>query len=717
VQHRHRVTIPLTYCLLALILIIGASLRVIEIKNNFGVNNGFESYLNVASHFWTQPGGSGPGYTQEREDYIFTLRPVEPATGSAIASEKGWAFILSLIIPEGTRGLSNIENIVVSYQFVIDLTVLVCLFFVGKALGGPLGGIFAALAYALFRPAMSHMSWVSYYYWAYFFSAVSLLFWTVIYRPEVRITSLRVGAACFFLYGCFMGFACFVRLVFLLVPLVLSPMIFFRERSFKRAGVFLMFMLLGQGLFLIPQVLITKKYFGEYSLSTRAKWMSALYGVGAYPNPFGIRDSGEISLNEWSIEQGGPDMNKVGQAKWDEFMKVKTLQFIKERPDIFWKNFKTNFLDGIKSKTIGGVRYSGSTSPHWLGIPQKHITLLHQFLNWYAWIIIALTGILYFIAYNRAGPFISVIIQGLYLLGSVCLILNPIDTHITGFFCVYVLLISLIATYTIRGLIALPEGCLRCWLWNRNLNQLAPTIAECFDEDWDTQNPKKSPSNFLSKNKQYLIKTLVTGLVVLFFFLISQLDYAMKKKWADDVFREPTNEEIQRINSILNTKILGGFENWDPEAPMPLISYEDHVKHVIPRWVSTKGEPEARIRRTSDPDEFRSGKAGVVIQTGPKGVSTNIHFNITPDRLYKILEKDMIMEVWVKSNTKTSETLKLQVQGISSFYQNSGNWEKLKVQFKIAAKISPYITIHISAHSPNSQFFIDDATLRYAGKN
>ncbi len=384
-QHRHKVVRPLSYGLLLLFLIIGSSLRTVEIKNSFGINSGFELYLNTASHFWTDPGGYNHGHAQEQvkhpEDYVFTRHPTDSVTG-AIESEKGWAFILSLIIPEGTRGLHNIENIVVAYQFTIDMIVLVCLFFVGKALGGPLGGTFTALAYALFRPAMSHMSWVSYYYWAYLFSAVSLLFWTVIYRPEVRTSSLKRVAIWFFLYGCFMGVATFVRLVFLLVPLVISPLVYFREKSIKRASIFLIFMLLGQGLFLIPQLLITKKYFDEYSLSTRAKWMTVLFGVGMYPNPFDIRDSGEISLNEWSIERGGPDLNKVGEKQWDVFMKSKALQFIIERPDIFWINFKRNFISGIESIGIGGGRYSGSGAPHWQGIQQEHLRALHKFLKW-----------------------------------------------------------------------------------------------------------------------------------------------------------------------------------------------------------------------------------------------------------------------------------------------------------------------------------------------
>ncbi len=75
----------------------------------------------------------------------------------------------------------------------------------------------------------------------------------------------------------------------------------------------------------------------------------------------------------------------------------------------------------------------------------------------------------------------------------------------------------------------------------------------------------------------------------------------------------------------------------------------------------------------------------------------------------------MNMEVWDKSNTKTSSALKLKTHRVSTFYQNSYKWEKLKIQFKLPVNIGTYATNIISARSPNSQFFIDDATLRYAG--
>ncbi|MEA3346552.1 MAG: hypothetical protein U9Q21_00490, partial [Candidatus Auribacterota bacterium] len=278
-------------------LIIGAGYRAVDIKKNFGINGGFEFYVEMASHFWTDPGGynfeEGLKIIENPDDYVFTRHPKEPATTS-FENEKGWEFILSLIFTEGTKGIQNLAMTVIRYQMMLDLLVVVLLFFAGRSIIGPLGGSFAAILYALFKPSIIMMSWVSYYYWAIPFSALSLLFWTTIYKPEKRTYSLKILFLLFFLYGMMIGFAVSVRLSFLFLPLFLSPLIFFRERNLKRGLILMLAMMIGQGVLLVPQVLITHKYYGRYTLSVRGKWHHVIQGLGSYPNPFGIKDSADL---------------------------------------------------------------------------------------------------------------------------------------------------------------------------------------------------------------------------------------------------------------------------------------------------------------------------------------------------------------------------------------------------------------------------------------
>ena len=709
VTQRPAITKRLLFFILLVSLIVGFNLRSLELKNNFGVNGGFHQFVEMASHFWTQPGGynflAGLDIQKDPENYVFTRSPSVRATGS-IESEKGWAFLLSLIFTEGTRGLRQLENTAVKYQLIADLIVLITLFWVGKALGGPLGGTLTAILYATFRPAMSHMAWVSYYYWAYLFSATSLLFWTVVYRPEIRPTTLKNQAINFFLYGCWIGLATFFRLIFLYLPLVMIPIIFFRERSYKRAGILTLAMLLGQSFLLIPQASITKKYFGEFSLSTRGKWHFALQGLGAYANPWGLKDSGEVSLNKWVIDRGGPDLGGAGQKEWDNFIKPELFSFIRDRPDIFWKNFKANFSAGIQSKDIGGVRFSSGGLPYWKGISGDYSTYQRQFLGWFPWIALTLACILYFIAHQRAGPFLSVIFQGLYFVGSLCVFFPPVDVHMAGYYCIFSLTIALILAFTLRGLLALPEGLLRCWVWNRNWKQLPLTIIECFNEDWDKL-PAEKPVYLLPKQK-IKMTVMVGTLISVFILLLIQWDSAMEKKWKYEITLPSNAKEVKARNNILNNKNYGGFENWvEAKEPTPT------------GWSWVKGGPDAHIRRTNESSEVNNGTYGVEISTGSFGGS-QIQFLLTPDITYQLIEKDMTLEAWVKSNTKQPKPLNIAILGpaypefpYQSFYKNSGQWERIQVKFKVPDILLSSMTIRIQATAPNSKFLIDDVLLKY----
>ena len=135
--NRNRFVRRLLFGALLLSLVIGSSYRIVSIQQNFEVVNGFEHYVNMASHFWSEPGGynfdSGIKMKEKPDDYLFTRHPKEGITGS-FENEKGWEFILSLIFKEGEKGVKNLAMTVVRYQVMLDLFVIVLLFWAGKSI-------------------------------------------------------------------------------------------------------------------------------------------------------------------------------------------------------------------------------------------------------------------------------------------------------------------------------------------------------------------------------------------------------------------------------------------------------------------------------------------------------------------------------------------------------------------------------------------------------
>ncbi|MEA3347106.1 MAG: hypothetical protein U9Q21_03335 [Candidatus Auribacterota bacterium] len=492
--NRSRFVRPVLLGVLLLSLVIGAGYRIIDVKENFDINNGFEYFVNMASHFWTSPGGynfeNSLKMKENPDDYVFSRYPVEVVTRS-FPNEKGWAFILSVIFEEGTKGVQNLAMTVVRYQLMLDLLVIVFLFLAGRAIAGPLGGSFAAILYALFKPSIMMMSWVSYYYWAIPFSVLSLFFWTTIYKPGNKPYSLRILFLLFFLYGMIMGFATSLRLGFLFLPLFLSPLIFFRERNLKRGLILMLAMLIGQGVLLVPQILVTHKYYAEYTLSVRGKWHSVIQGLGAYPNPFGIEDTADLTAVNWAVSKGGPDPNKVGIQEYDKFMKKEAILLFKERPDIFLRNFRTNLYAGITMTPKDSTRYIGG--PVFFGIldsDEKYVGYDPKILKlarFFPWLILFSICILFFFNRRCFRLFLAVIFQGLYVLGILCIYFPPVDNHTTVYFPIFVLLLAVGLAVLVKGAVSILEGFVRYWLGVGKNGYWPAAVKKCFKEDWDQE--------------------------------------------------------------------------------------------------------------------------------------------------------------------------------------------------------------------------------------
>jgi len=302
------------YVLLCAALIIGGQLRSQAVIQNFKVNGGLEVQLAMASHMRQVPGAySLTTYRSALaapDDFVFNKTTDIPADAT-FENEMGWAAILSVIIPNGMRGMANIAHYVGWWQFGLDLLDIVLVFGVGWGILGPVCGGLSSLFYATHLPTVSMVAFVSYYTWALPLCAISMFFWTVLYRPEWNRLSGRKGALLFLAYGAFMGCAAFIRLSFLPIPWVIAPLVIVRERSVKRTALFLLCMFLGQGFMLLPQMALTKMRHHEFALTTRGVWLGISQGLGAYPNPFGIVDSRDETLVKWSAANGGPNLKDL----------------------------------------------------------------------------------------------------------------------------------------------------------------------------------------------------------------------------------------------------------------------------------------------------------------------------------------------------------------------------------------------------------------------
>lgn len=477
--NRHRLVKPLLPTVLIISLIIGAGYRSVVLKESYEVWNGLGVFLSLASNFHKTFGKYSFEEYQEilknPDSYVYTNGKSGFKPNGSIENELGWSFILSFILEEGVRGVNNLALIIARYQVMIDLSIIIILFWVGKRIAGPTGACLAPLLYSIFKMPMVVMSWVTYYYWTIPFSALSLLFWAVIYRPDDEKIKIHWKYLSFFLYGVLIGFATFVRLYFLLLPLFMAPLLFIREKSIKKGIILLMIILFGQSFFVIPQILITKKHFGKYALTTRGSWHLVVQGLGIYPNPWGIKDSGDLTVAAWAIDRGGPDLNKDGMEAYNKFLGKEVFKMFKEHPEIFFRNFKNNMIGGLAIST----HYF-----QFFGIIDT-VPVRDRLFKVFPWLILSAFFLLFIFSRNQFWMASAVFLQGLYLLLVVCTFFPSYIPFVAGYIPVFVLLLAIAVAVYIKTGLALIEGGIRCWIQGNGIKALPKMIVDCYQEDWD----------------------------------------------------------------------------------------------------------------------------------------------------------------------------------------------------------------------------------------
>ncbi|MBF0480613.1 MAG: hypothetical protein HQK82_02940 [Desulfovibrionaceae bacterium] len=662
----------LPYAVLVLATVLATGLRSEHAVKDFEVTNGFGVFVEMASHFREQPGGySFDKYLDIMKNpsgYVFSTSPGYKATAS-FENEKGWAYILSLIIPEKTVGLETIARIAGRLQILIELLVVAALFLCGRVLGGPWTGALTALLYALFIPAINMSTWVVYYYWSIPFSMLSLLFWVAVYLPAKGYRSLHVKSGLFFLYGLAMGFATFVRLVFFPLALVMTPFIFLKERKTVASLLLIGCMALGQAIVVLPQMEITKTWYGKYKLSNRGFWHGVISGLGFYPNPFGIHDTADLTMIDWAIAKGGPNFNQRGvtMGYFDSFMKKKSIELFKERPDIFLRNFVFNLERGFAMNYGGEVRnifaprFAGILNPRQSYDTTATIYASHVLL---ALILIAL-AISFIVGDERFLLLFAGFWQASFFVTSLGIYFPPTPSHQTAYFPLFIFLvagsISLLAWYAARLVCRFaPRGPGRAGA------RLARTIAD----------PQ------LDSDPRALWKRAViaSGVVLLVGVFVGS-----------GVLLSPTRDEIDEAKaaSIVNAEIdpaqVGGFEFWTPPSGSP------QVPAAAPDgWNFAQFDGKgARVAMEESSDLVKEGGRSVAIIPKGKGIDILFH-GIAADKLYYYLGRTVQLDGWVKSaNSRPGQVGLAFCFGTKveefpvAYYANSGQWERLSLTFKV----------------------------------
>jgi len=672
--------------LLLLAVLIGGGLRAAGMVEGFEVAGGFDCQVEMATHWFEQPGGINfdtyVKMTQDPEHAVFTRSPKMKATG-ALENEKGYSFLLSLVLTEGLTGIINMARVIVRWQIMVELAIIVVLFLAGRGLAGNLGGICAAFGYALFRPSISMATWSSYYYWSIPFSALSLLFWARIPRedaatPERRTTLLAYGG-----YGLLMGLGAFFRLSFAPLPIAMIPVLPLFRRSWRKTLSAAAAMLLGLFIALAPQMYLTRHWFKSTTLTTRGIWHGIISGAGAYPNPFGVADSADLTAVKWAIDNGGPDLNKDGMAAYDSFMLKQSVRLLHEYPEVFLSNFKTNMLRGLTVTYRWGLRYLGG--PRFAGVVDAPGVLYRPNILAFAYTFlptVALALLLAALSWREAfDRLFAALWQGIYIVAILGIYFIPVDVHQTAYFPVYCLLwggtLAILARACSTGVTSVVHAA-QSLGWNSPGEQSMET-------------PSKHGRIFRSVEMAYLggLAALVCAVLLLPYLPSST----------------PPGASGTLPRSELLPNGMGTFDKWSKDTKMP------------EGWgvtdIGGKGGTVEQVAGISGrEDDFASEVRG-------NGRGNVNFFHFTPsDLLYHMRGKTLCATVSAMSDNTVPEQISLVAfDRLDSFsmprvsYGNSGKWEQLSLRIPIPLDIEYLAIVLQVSNAATAPAVFDNLTL------
>jgi len=480
-SNRNKLALAIAFAGLALALIIGAGYRgqVLKEKFNYQIGN-LAWVLSMASTYTKAPGlynsTESGNIIKNPEEYVYTSNANPRSARSSVTSDIGYPLLVRFMLNDNMKGVESMAWHIARYQMMADLLVIVVLFFAGYRTLGATCGILAALLYAVFRIPMVQMSFVEYYYWPVPLSALCLLGLTFIFgdRKKESGTS-RKTLFTFFGFGFLIGFATYMRLIFFNLSFAFLPLIFLRELflkkssapqsfralwipSIRKTAVLFGAILVGQMIFTLPLFLYNMKHHHKFVLSDRQFWHLPLQGIGLYKNDWGIKDSGDVSINEWAMERGAPSY--MGQPpdvidKAEIWHRNKYFEMVRENPQFFWNNFSTNFRNGLTVAETD-FRFYG-----FFGTDSKMYKWLADI---FPWMVLSAAAIIALMLRNRLWVVLAAMLQGLYLLLIVVTWFANYPNFISGYVPVFVFLLAISLAVYLKIMLAFLEALFKCWM-------------------------------------------------------------------------------------------------------------------------------------------------------------------------------------------------------------------------------------------------------------
>lgn len=469
----------ITAFILILILGIGIYYRISAMKHDIRIRNGFEMSVSMASYLFKNPAAYKEGtlvkseysyydsfplqeygkYTNNADKFTFLRNPsIDNYSRQNMAksrSELGWAFILRYVLPDKITGSVNMVRHIVKFNFLIELVIIILLFFIGKRVAGILGAVSVSLLYALFMTAVHMMCYITYYYWAIPFSVFNLFFWIVIYRQPPYPQYFKKKLILFFSYGVVMGFGAATRMVLLFLPLFLSPFILLKERRIKVTVVLVAAMLAGQLLLLLPQMFVNKEQFGRFALSTRETWHQFFMGIGSRQNPLGIENSGDFAAFDYIKRTTGVDYFKDGIDAYNNASQKQALKIIKENPKLLIHNA----IENIKAaQLINPTAFYAIDTPFnkfasFADIQQVNFYSLNAYpflKKYFIWMVLLAALLLLSHCRERFLLFSIIIAQSIYLVLIVCLYFPNYLYFMSGYIPAWIALVGLSLAVIVR---------------------------------------------------------------------------------------------------------------------------------------------------------------------------------------------------------------------------------------------------------------------------
>jgi hypothetical protein len=199
--------------------------------------------------------------------------------------------------------------------------------------------------------------------------------------------------------------------------------------------------------------------------------------VGLYPdNPWGIPDSGDITMDEWAKARGNPNMFKDTEAS-EEWFKKQYLKMFREHPEIFIGNFLKHLKGGLTVSPTDFQFFGLIDEPDGFYLVNK----------FFPWLVLSALCILFIVSRDQFWIGVAVSLQGLYLLLVIVTWFPPYIPFIASYIPVFVLLLATAVAVHIKMLIAILEGCIRCWVTDSGIKSLPKVIVDCYSEDWSVK--------------------------------------------------------------------------------------------------------------------------------------------------------------------------------------------------------------------------------------